>query len=42
MVEIQQRMLESGSGQLLATVDGDKAAAAARRIVARKLKEQTV
>jgi vanillate O-demethylase monooxygenase subunit len=40
VVAEQQRMLESGGAQLLSTLDGDKAATAARRIVARKLKEQ--
>jgi phenylpropionate dioxygenase-like ring-hydroxylating dioxygenase large terminal subunit len=40
VIEIQQRMIDSDGTPLLAALDGDKAAAAARRIIAGKLAEQ--
>lgn len=42
IIEIQQRMIESDrSGTPLATLDGDKGGAAARRILAQKLAEES-
>jgi vanillate monooxygenase len=42
IIEIQQRMIDGdGSGTPLVSLEGDKAGAAARRIVARKLAEET-